>query len=127
MKKYLPISFYVFASLFYDIWSSNPIIEVVEYTPANVNWTIFYISTIYVSWLIHCVVEAVSSDKWFFGLMGLSIVVRLGMELRCVGMTYKQYISKVTDIDTFLIPLCWVLITSTMIIIYYANRTKGNS
>ena len=104
---YIPSSMFVLGAAIWDIWA--PTIEYRDIViPDNMaTWCISYYLNIYLAWFIHCVMEAIRTDKVYFGALGVGIGVRVFDELKRIGMNYYEYSTSANDYHSGMMLVLW--------------------
>ena len=109
-KYYIPISFFIISQGVYDSFAPFQ----------STNWSIFYFSAMYLSWLILLIILP-NSTIYYKNIpkfvLASGLIIYIGIELSKIGMDYESYYRSVNSFQTNLLPVMVIIAGLTYFIL----------
>ena len=114
-KHLIPISFFIVCQAIYDFYAPSQ----------NTNWSIFYFSSQYLSWVLLLIIipsykNIIKNIPKFVMIAGLMIYI--GIELSKIGLGYEEYYLSVNSFQACVLPVVVMITGLTYFMIKLCQR-----
>lgn len=114
-KYLIPVCFFIVCQTVYDFYAPFQ----------STNWSIFYFSTMYFSWLLLLIIIPKPTNnikKIPYFVLGIGLVLYIATEIGKVGATYSDYYNAVTTFQACILPVSVMVFGLTYFIIKLWQR-----